>query len=210
MSFHRMRGLTGLIAGAALLAATPATAQTTYHWGLLGGVSLSKLGGSDAGSNSSRAGLVLGAFARIQPNEILAIEPQVLFVQKGAETDAGGPIDGNLRLDYVEVPLLVKANFPVASDTRIVPSIFAGPAVAFKVGCTLTASSGSATASESCSDAGLDLKGTDFSFVLGGGADVGSILFQLRYEIGLSKLGTGDNAADVKNKSWLFLVGYRF
>jgi hypothetical protein len=201
-------GYIWLVAG--LITAAPLSAQTKTHWGLLGGVALAEFGGADAGANSSRAGVVAGGFVRIQPNEILVIEPELLFVQKGAETDASSPFSGNIRLDYLEVPLLVKANFPVASDNRIVPSIFAGPAVAFKLGCNLTASSGSASASESCSDAGLDINGTDFSFVLGAGADIGSFLFQLRYDIGLSKVGGGDNPADVKNKAWLFTVGYRF
>jgi hypothetical protein len=195
---------------ALLLAVAPATAQTEVHFGPMAGASFANFHGADVSNTKQRAGFVVGGFVRIAASGPLQIEPQLLYVQKGAEADVGGGITGTFKLDYVQIPVLIKAAFPVASDTRIVPSLFAGPALAFKVGCKVKASDGSATVEETCADAGASIKSTDFSFIFGGGADIGPIAFQLRYDLGLSKIEDASQPSDVKNKAWLFTVGYRF
>ena len=161
--------LAGLVA-ALVSMHSPLEAQTNVHFGPLGGVAWADFHGADAGATTSRTGLVLGAFVRVGLSAPLVIEPQLLYVQKGAESDPGNGSSSTFKLDYLEIPVLIKAAFPVASDTRIVPSIFGGPAVAFKVGCNIKATSGGASAEQKCSDAGVNVKGTDFSFVLGAGS----------------------------------------
>jgi hypothetical protein len=201
--------LAGSLSGL-LLAVAPATAQTEVHFGPMAGASFADFHGADAGNTSTRAGFVIGGFVRFGVSGPLQIEPQLLYVQKGSEADVGGGISGTFKVDYVQIPVLIKAAFPVANNTRIVPSLFAGPALAFKVGCKIKATNGTTTVEEKCSDVDVSIKSTDFSFIFGGGADVGRIAFQLRYDLGLTKIEDASTPSDVKTKAWLFTVGYSF
>jgi hypothetical protein len=178
----------------------------------MGGLALGNLHGADVTAfvgvgTQSRTAFAAGAFATFGLGRNFAIEPQVLYVEKGTKASAGG-VTATLKLNYVEVPLLLKAVFPLAGSTRVAPNIFAGPAIAFRTTCNIKASNGSITAEQSCSDAALPVKSTDFILAFGGGLDVGPIALQVRYDFGLSKIGDVSQAADIKTQAWLLTAGF--
>lgn len=201
--------LFSLLVAVGSLSAAPLAAQVPVQFGVMAGASFAKLGGSDVGSNDTRTGFVAGGFLRFTPAGMFALEPQLLYVQKGAKADFGGGITGTLKLDYVQVPVLIKLNIPMA-DKAVAPNIFVGPAIGFKASCKISASNGSSSASGSCADNDFGIKSTDFSAVFGAGLDIRHFSFQGRYDLGLTKLGDGSANNDVKNRAWLLTVGYAF
>ncbi len=207
---HRIPQILAAASALVLGAAPAASAQSSFQYGVLAGVALADFHGADVGNTSSRTGFVVGGFGRFKASDILAIEPQVIYVQKGAEADAGSGLIGTFKVDYIEVPVLLTAQFPVANDNRIRPSVFAGPAVSFKVHCAINVRNGSNSVEDSCADAGANVKGTDFSAVFGAGLEVRAIGFQLRYDLGLPKIVDTSPQPDIKTQAWIFTVSFRF
>jgi hypothetical protein len=183
-------------------------AQNTVHVGPMAGVSFAKFHGSDVGDQKTRTGFAAGGFAELAFHPNFALELQGLYVQKGAKAEADG-IEGTFVLDYIEIPLLLKAIYVVEGTTRIAPNVFLGPAVGFKTRCKVKATSGGSTDEETCDNLALDIKSTDFSVVFGAGVDLGPVAVQGRYDLGLNKLQDVSPEVDVKTSAWIFTAGFR-
>jgi len=203
------------------LAALPVAAQAQISIGPMAGVSFFTFSGSDAniygtdlGANFSkgyRVGFVGGGFAEFELGKVFAIEPQVLYVQKGAKYNVdltGGGPSGNatLKLDYIQIPVLFKAEYREAGR-NYAPSLFVGPAIAFKTSCKISASADGTSASEDC---GTDaVNSTDFSLVFGIGFELSRFVLQARYDLGLTNVPQ-DSGVDIKNGGFAITLGYGF
>jgi hypothetical protein len=192
-----------------LLGAGAAGAQkATLRLGPMAGPVFGNFHGADISGTSSRTSLAAGAFATFELNRNLALEPQVFFAGKGASVDVGGGTTGTFKLDYIEVPLLIKVLYPLQGGMRVVPNAFVGPAIAFKSTCKLKASGGGVTVEQSCSAANVPIKSTDFLLTFGAGLDVGPVALQVRYDLGLSKIDDTSPPADVKTQAWIVTAGF--
>lgn len=200
------------------MAALPAAAQTPISAGPMGGVSIFTFSGSDASefgdlgadvSKSNRVGFLVGAFAEFEIGDVLSLEPQLLWVQKGAKYNVdvtGASGSATIKLDYVQIPVLLKAEYR-QEGKDLAPSVFAGPAVGFKTSCSVNIEADGASGSQDCdSDA---VNGTEWSVIFGLGLDYKRIVFQARYDLGLSGVPQ-DSDVDVKNGGWAFTLGYAF
>ena len=85
----------------------------------------------------------------------------------------------------------------------------------FKVSCKLRFTETNGTLhTDSCGEGDFranNIKSTDFSLAFGGGVDVGRAIVDVRYDLGLSKVGdntAGDN--DFKNRTLYLLAGWTF
>jgi Outer membrane protein beta-barrel domain len=157
----------------------------------------------------TRTGFAAGAFLEYEFGNTWAIEPQVLYVEKGGKYSAsasGLDATAKVKLGYIQVPVLFKAEFRKA-DRGVTPSIFLGPAIGFKVSCSLSVDiSGFGSESGDCGDSGV--KGTEFSGVFGAGLEFNRFSLQGRYDLGLSSIA--ENDLDVKNGGFLVTLGYAF
>ena len=187
------------------------------HFGVLGGAAFDKPGGPDAAEiNGTYTGFGVGGFVGIQVTPGFAIEPEVLYIQKGAKetsSSSTGTITGKIKVPYVEFPVLAKLRIPAKGGSIVSPHLYAGPALAFKAGCHAKFQQGSTSLSDSCDASSLDIKikGTDFSLAFGGGVDVGRAIIDVRYDLGLSKLGNDPSGGnDVKNRTFYLLAGWTF
>ena len=193
----------------------PVAAQSSIHYGPLLGVAWAQWQGQGANgavfprsyNPGVRTGFVGGGFLRYQAADRVVLEPQLLFAQKGAQFDSAG-VTGTVALDYIEVPILLKVTLPTA-EKRVEPSVFVGSAVGFQVGCKVEPPLPPAGAPPTCGDFQIGGHSSDVSAVFGLGLDAWRLAFQLRYDLGLSHVGT-EAGHEVKNKAWLFTVGYRF
>ena len=128
-------------------------------------------------------------------------------------SDAG--VEAAIHLNYVEIPLLARVNFP--SSSAVTPHLYAGPSVAFKVGCSISASGNGFSASTNCDglendqNQPFELATVDFGVVAGGGlgfavagrrATVG-----VRYDLGLKNIASG-GGGDAKNRTLSFLASF--
>jgi len=99
----------------ALLAGGSTVAHAQYRGrggnvslGLKAGASLTDFVGPDAtGRFANRFGFHAGMFANIGFAKLFAFQPEIIYSQKGAKTNA---VDINCRLHYIDVPLAFHVN----------------------------------------------------------------------------------------------------
>jgi hypothetical protein len=200
--------------GLSVAITTPGFAQAKrvpvppMEFGLMGGVNIFTVGGSDATGAKSRTSFFGGASLMVPLGQMFFVEPQILFSGEGA-TYTDTSVTSTLKLSYVQVPVLLGVN--IGGTERSGLRVFAGPMVAFKVGCTAEGSGGGLTVSGSCSDIGLDVKSTDFGVTGGAGFTIRGNRFNLnvfgRYTLGLAKVITD---FDIKNQGFSIGAGLSF
>ena len=152
--------------------------------GLEGGINLASLNGQNANDVfGSRVGFVGGAFLNFPLGPSLALQPELLYEQKGGNF-GGTPY----RLDYMEVPVLLNITL---GTPEFNPGILLGPAFSTNV-----ASEG--VANVNSSDVGLII-----------GAQVAFSAFNLsgRYEVGLDDISSGQK---VQNCIFSLMAGFAF
>lgn len=199
-----------LVALFALMAGAPLAAQG-MQLGLKGGITSSTLTGDDVDDPESLNSFSGGLFATFAVSPQFALQPELLLVSRGAGEEFEGA-RGDLKLRYIQIPVLAKFTFG-AGPLR--PSIFAGPAIAFKTSCEVEASEGEVEFAFDCDDEEFDIgvKSTDFGGVLGVGFDYEmagmSLIADARVDLGLSSIVDEEEAGDVsvKNRAYTFMVG---
>ncbi|HEX8386436.1 MAG TPA: porin family protein [Rubricoccaceae bacterium] len=117
-----------LLAAAALTAVPTASAQTTF--GLRAGLNVADVTGDEIPGSEPRLGFTGGLFADIAVTPSFSIVPEVSYTQKGVSNEDDA--DNGHRVDYVEIPVLVKYTVPV-TETGLMFGAYAGPALAFKI-----------------------------------------------------------------------------
>jgi len=190
----------------AILCIPTAAAAQEVGYGVKGGLNLATLSfdpdpGADFGI---RPGVVLGGFVSIPMGPRLTIQPEGLFSQKGANASEEGA-DAWIRLDYLEVPVLVQ--YAVTSSSTNTFNVFAGPSLAFKLKARSGAEFGEDSFEEDISEG---TESFDFGVVFGAGVNVGRFSVDGRYTFGLSNINTDTEEGKIKNRTLAFLAGYRF
>jgi hypothetical protein len=185
----------------------PAAAQETLTYGVKGGLNVSSASVSVPGLNispDSRTGVVVGGFVGADFHEYVGMQVEALYSQKGAQVTEFG-IEIDLRLDYVEIPILARGNVRLNPDTRI--HVIGGPAFAFKVHDDLDIEDFGLGFGE------IELKSWDAGIAVGGGVTFRSLIFDARYTFGLVNVNDDDivgDLVDVKNRAFSLTVGWRF
>lgn len=208
--------------GAALLVAfvaTPAAAQFggDREIGFKLGLNLSTLDGEGFDDADTRTAFTGGGFVRLGITNMLSIQPELMYSPKGAESEEdvnGSTFTTAIELDYIEVPVLIRAD--VASGAMLAPYIYGGPAFAFEASCSITGEGEGVEFEADCDEGegeGLERKSFDVGAMVGGGlsfpAGPGSILIEGRYNFGLINIADSDNEnVDVKNRAGSVLAGY--
>lgn len=93
-----------------LLMSLAGTARAqSANFGLKAGVSLTGFTGADAGNSAYKFGFNGGVMANFAFNDMLSIQPEVLYSLKGAKpTSAANSSDDRINLGYIDVPVLVQ------------------------------------------------------------------------------------------------------
>jgi hypothetical protein len=151
-----------------------------------------------------RPGLVLGGFVSWPMSSRLAIQPEGLFSQKGANGSDEG-VDGWIHLDYLEVPVLVQYALSESSSRTF--NVFGGPSLGFNIKAKAGADVGDESVDEDISE---DIEKFDFGVVFGAGVNFGRFTVDGRYTFGLSNINKDTTDGKAKNRTLAFLAGYRF
>lgn len=195
----RRSGISVLVLAATV--ATVAAAQKSTNYGLLAGGSFAKFRGADIGDfDHTKVGIAGGFFVTAGLSPRFAVQPEILFVQKGGKNDVD---DQSIRISYIEIPVLLKLRVPTKGIVS--PNLYAGGAVDIKAGCSVK----SATTSD-CGTFGASIKSTDFGVVFGAGVDIRRAVITARYVLGLSKFDSQPPTDDVKNSAFYLLAGWAF
>jgi len=174
--------------------------------GLKGGFVAAELTGDLEDDFSSRTGFGFGAFLQVMVGPNWSIQPEALYLAKGASEDGG---DGELKVNYLQIPMLVQYHLPTPG---ISPRLFAGPSIAFEIGCDVEDGGVSAD----CDELDLNTKSADFGLVFGAGVDIpaGGVVVTLdgRYDMGVTNVSDEAEEVDVeiKNRAWELFAGVGF
>lgn len=221
--------LSGLTAATAVQAQDSATATATVQSrasarpdierrkkvsvGPVAGVNFAKWGGDDVGEGqTSRTGFHGGLLLTAELGRHFDVQTGAIYSQEGTGADFSGGISATFKVNYVRVPLLLKARAPL-SGSRLVPYAVLGPSLAFKASCDIEVTDGQQTVSRECDDPeiGLDVTTVDLGMVLGVGFDFGKFTAGFRYVPGLRSIdGSNDGSADVHNSLLAITAGYAF
>ncbi len=196
-----------LLLVAALLAPMSADAQG-ISGGIKGGVlfsSIPQFGDTldEAGVGidvSQRVGFTGGAFLTLSLLPGFAIQPEVLYVQKGTDlTVRGTDFSGSFNLDYIDVPVLARLSVG-AGGARVY--FVGGPSFNFN----LKAETEFNSETEDVKD---DAEKYEISVVLGLGVELGKFLVEGRWMEGLKNVST-DSDVENKNRTFAIMAGIRF
>jgi hypothetical protein len=189
-----MKSMIAVIAAAALsmIAAPMAGAQGAFE--LKGGFSYGRVSnqGILPGDVGSRTGFAVGVAARTG-GPLVAIGAEGLYAQRGVDSR---------ELDYVDVPVYVRASLPVPVVT---PFAYAGPQLSFELQCQ--------AGGVDCPEG--DRAKTTYAAVIGAGAQLGvgkGVSIEGRYIYGLSDLDleTVTSAENYQTRSFMILAGIAF
>lgn len=211
-----MRFRRGWFLPAALLALAPATlaAQKPIRFGPVVGLNLADVRVSNLDEITDinrRTGFLFGGFVNFEVSRRFAIQPELLYSQQGAKIPLED-VDGVIKLDYIQVPVLAQLRFPTSG--RAVPFLIAGPSIGFKASCKVKADAGTISAEFDCEDPDEDfipIKSTDLSGVLGVGVEVSGLTISARYTHGFSNINDlAGEQEKVRNRVLSLAVGFGF
>jgi hypothetical protein len=158
-------------------------------FGVKGGLNLATI--TNANGSNTLAGFHVGFFGEFMLDDAFALQPEVLYSTQGAGFDGG-----DLKLDYINVPLMFKYYVVDAFSLEL------GPQIGFLV-----------AAKEDGVDIKSDVKSIDFGVNFGASYNVTEdFMIGARYDLGITRwqeeLFPGESES--KNSVFLISVGYKF
>lgn len=172
----------------ALLVATVVSAQKV-RYGAKAGINVSTLSGDFFDQYDSRIGFAAGFFATIPFDKTWSFQPEVIYSGQGINTTTSEDFtDQREELDYIQVPLLVRADFGKLY-------VHLGPQVGVGIWNSFT---------------NEVYKNFDYSALGGLGLNITPALFiEGRYGLGLRNIIEDGYQVEGKNRYFQFMVGYR-
>src|SRR5688572_10032171 len=137
-----------------------------------------------------------------------------MYVTKGVKLeDEASEAEASLKLDYIEVPVLLFLGLGTGAAT---PYLVVGPAFSFEAGCSFELE-GEGTAIESdCDDEGegeIARKKFDVGAMFGAGlafpAGPGAIVIDGRFNLGLMNIIDDETDDSFKHRTFSFTAGYQ-
>jgi hypothetical protein len=162
-----------------VIAAAPASAATKLNFGLKAGLSMSNVRWTDDdGTEKALFQPTFGGFVLVPLNSMLAVQPEVNYIVMGEswDTEEGTVTE---KFTYLQIPILLRAR--LMKEGKIVPVVFAGPAVSFLMSVSETGA---------IVDIKDYFKSTDIGAIIGAGGELAvgkmKVLLDLRYVMGLT------------------------
>ena len=154
----------------------------------------------------SRWGATGGAFVTLPLNDLVAFQPEALYVVKGTTlvSDVGGPRT-TLTFDarYLEIPLFFRFG---RSSQRLY--FLTGPSVGFRLAAEAREVVDGVTETRDFSD---QIKRVDVGISFGAGATFGRFVVEGRWTEGLRDIESGDQfGTAVRHRVLAVLAGFRF
>ncbi len=210
-----MRKMVFLTLLCALFVSLPLSAQ---RFGVKAGFNVAGLSGDYIIELKSLSGFRFGGFLTLDMAGGLQIQPEAYYTQKGASYEQNGMLwdvpftmKGKLKLDYIEIPVLVKY---VLKTGSLEPFFFAGPYFAFKASAKgEVAMNVGELGTETETEDLEDVKSTDYGVVVGAGLNLPlgqmTLIFDVRYTLGMTNISDVLDES-VKNGVFSILAGIGF
>ncbi|WP_299820417.1 porin family protein [uncultured Pontibacter sp.] len=154
----------------------------------------------------SNTGFQVGAVSNIMLSELFSIQPELLFIQKGAKV--GDSDYFKLRTDYLELPILAKVSF---GPEQLKGFVTAGPTVGYWLSAKSISEIGGNKESESYDfedeDNRLEI-GASFGVGVAYKVGAGELNLDVRYGLGFSSIA--EYEGDYKEKNQVFGVSLAY
>lgn len=198
-----------VLMGSVLVGLVLCLAGTTSAQGLSAGVKGGVTFGSipefkDAFSSSGldfsrRTGVVAGGFVTLSLLPGIAIQPELIYSEKGITVSSPGDPDWDVRLSYLDLPILLRlsSGVPGAKFYALV-----GPSINLKV-------HSKEELRGILSGLDDDLARFEYAAVVAVGVEVGRLLAEARWTEGLRSVGTVRDQ-DYRNRGYALMAGFRF
>ena len=177
----------------------------------------------------TKIGIQFGAIYEISLSDLISIQPEFLYIQKGARFEpedyygygyyygAGEiEVENKFFFNYLELPVLLKFKFGDNNNTNFF--LTAGPSFGYlsngKIEFELTTDGRTQTQSEDIEfEDDDDISRFDLSASFGAGVGlplgIGRLTFETRYLLGLSNLNSNNDFDDnIKNRGLAISLGY--
>lgn len=211
-----MKKALNALAALLLLAASPAAAQER-QLGLKGGASLSTLNRERTLTGDEpfgiRAGMTIGPYLVLPLSNRVAVQLEMLFTEKGGSlrlidpSIVQGTVSTRYKFQYLDVPALARIRGPRVMSATLFG--FAGPTLSLRMDARQQLAFSDVGAFGFERDLANEMKRLDLGVTLGGGAQVGRLVVDLRYTHGLSNVVDEDNGTALANRGFLVTAGFR-
>lgn len=177
------------------------------------GVNFARIGGDDVNEDeiNSLFGGQFGAVGQLRFNESFAIQPELLFFQKGYRAEfliLGEEFSFRQTLNYIEVPIMAKFMF-FAQEGGQVYGLF-GPSLGFG----LNGKFGLNDSDETFTFEEVNFSKIDLSLTIGAGVQIptgpGKLFLDVRYLLGLNTIDNEEPKLDIKNRGLGIGLGFLF
>ncbi len=203
------------VLAATLFLASPAYASAQSVWaGAKAGLDRAAWSGDFGLSYNpfgTRAGVTAGVTLSVGLKEVLSVQVEALYTEKGAT----GPDGFRANMTYLEVPLLVKLALPLPA-LHIQPMAMAGLAPAWEISCRALAQPAYIPEAPPPAPIPMDCIGwrterRDMGAVLAGGVEVPlgrvKVTAEIRRTTGRINVAQGYAPLSTYNNVWSFIVG---
>lgn len=184
--------------------------NVTTEFGVKGGLNMSNLYSDDTNDENILYGFNAGVYATLPVSDFIAIQPEILFTTKGSKLEYDNAFatgNAKFKLNYIEVPLLVRVNITKNFN------VHAGGYASYLVSSKLTGD-GDFTFDENIDTE--DLNKFDAGIAAGIGVDFSPLSIGLRYNYGLTTVGKERTVAgttytfpDAKNSNLSLYLSYK-
>jgi opacity protein-like surface antigen len=152
---------------------------------------------SEALDFKTRTGIHGGVFFGGNRPGVFGVQTEINWIRKNSATEGSNQ---DIRIDYLQVPVMLRLNIGTNSSNGFAVYGIAGPAISLKLG-------------DEVKGVTLDdgFEGADVGLVFGGGVEITRIIIEGRYEKGFRRIN--DNFIDfteIKSQSFTILFGVRF
>ena len=207
MSFRTCLVAAAVAAAASSFAAAPAVAQ---ELALKGGIAVSRfeIKGSEVFDGSITSTVMGGHYRRhFGP---VAVQPELYMISRGATFAVEGN-EERVKLEYLEIPVLLVVPVRVGP---LEPYGFAGPWIGLETRCRYTYEEAGLKTNLGCESTSdmFDRRALDYGFTAGGGASYpigsGRLMLEARHTRGLRDIYDGEGDPEVRNRSFVAMIGY--
>lgn len=152
---------------------------------------------SDALDYNNRTGIHGGLFFDGNRDGVLGLQSELNWIRKRGEVNVNGE---QIKIDYIQVPVLLRLNLGSSSPSG--PALYgiAGPAIDIKI-------------ADEVEGIVLDdgFEGADVTLVFGGGIEIARIILEARYDKGFRRINrTLNDIYEIKKETFTILAGIRF
>ena len=180
--------------------------------GAKGGLSIATVKGTDirSGEIDKRYGFMGGVFFDFQFDEMISIQPELVYSMKGFSADLDSISgEGSWKLDYLQLPVLLELH--ISEIPYVDFAIYGGPVIGVNTRSVISVR-------EDDVEVGVDFKNKteDFEFGLVAGVDLdipagpGFIVVDVRFDFGQTSVLKQYGAPDVHTRTIGIMAGYGF